>query len=110
MFVVVIFTLREHFYSHLHRAPTNDDNNRENCFVAESAHIFAEPGRDVVVGGGAHIGADVFLHGPVTVRVSAWLGWQGAGVTRVFKYFLIHVTLFVFSPGPQWIYSRILFH
>lgn len=59
---------------HFQRAPNIDANNRENCFVAESAHIFAEPGRDIVVGVGAHIGADVFLHGPVTVRVSGWLG------------------------------------
>ena len=29
-------------------------------------HIFAEPGRDVAVGDGTHIGADVFVHGPVT--------------------------------------------
>jgi acetyltransferase-like isoleucine patch superfamily enzyme len=38
----------------------------EECFVAENVHIFAEPGRDVAVGDGTHIGADVFVHGPVT--------------------------------------------
>lgn len=38
----------------------------DECFVAENVHIFAEPGRDVEVGDGTHIGADVFVHGPVT--------------------------------------------
>ena len=38
----------------------------DECFVAENAHIFAEPGRDIAVGDGTHIGADVFVHGPVT--------------------------------------------
>jgi acetyltransferase-like isoleucine patch superfamily enzyme len=37
----------------------------ENCFIAPSAHVFAEPGRLVEVGEGARIGAEVFLHGPI---------------------------------------------
>lgn len=59
------------FTACIHSSQTSNvpnNNNREKCFVAESAHVFAEPGRDVVVGGGAHIGADVFLHGPVTLE------------------------------------------
>lgn len=40
-----------------------------NCFVAETARLFAEPGRDIVVGEGSHIGADAFIHGPVTIGV-----------------------------------------
>ena len=43
----------------------------EGCFVAEGAHIFAEPGRDVVIEDGAKIGADVFLHGPAVVGKNA---------------------------------------
>ncbi|MFZ9520681.1 MAG: acyltransferase [Silvanigrellaceae bacterium] len=37
----------------------------ENCFVAPSARLFAEPGRLIDVGAGARIAADVFLHGPI---------------------------------------------
>jgi carbonic anhydrase/acetyltransferase-like protein (isoleucine patch superfamily)/acyl-coenzyme A thioesterase PaaI-like protein len=35
------------------------------CFVAPEARIFAEPGRDVVIGAGSSIAADAFLHGPI---------------------------------------------
>ncbi len=37
------------------------------CFVAPEANLFAEPGRDIVVGDGSAIGADVFIHGPVKI-------------------------------------------
>lgn len=35
------------------------------CFIAPNAHIFAEPGRAVVLGEGTHVGAEAFVHGPV---------------------------------------------
>lgn len=38
----------------------------EDCFIGEQLHIFAEPGRDVEVGDGTRLGAEVFVHGPVT--------------------------------------------
>ena len=38
----------------------------DDCFVAEKVHLFAEPNRDVLVGDGTHLGAEVFVHGPVT--------------------------------------------
>lgn len=37
----------------------------DNCFVAPSAHLFAEPGRTIEVGEGCRIAAEVFLHGPI---------------------------------------------
>jgi acetyltransferase-like isoleucine patch superfamily enzyme len=37
----------------------------DNCFVAPSARLFAEPGRLIDVGSGARIAAEVFLHGPI---------------------------------------------
>lgn len=37
----------------------------EDCFIAPSARVFAEPGRLIDVGSGARIAADVFLHGPI---------------------------------------------
>ncbi len=37
------------------------------CFVAPEARIFGEPGRPVVLGDGCSIGADAFIHGPVTL-------------------------------------------
>lgn len=39
----------------------------EGCFVAESAHIFAEPGRSVTISTGASVGAEAFIHGPVVL-------------------------------------------
>ncbi len=39
----------------------------EGCFIAPSAHVFAEPGRAVCVGEGTAIAAEVFIHGPVNI-------------------------------------------
>lgn len=39
----------------------------DSCFVAPSARLFAEPGRAIVVGARASIGAEAFVHGPVVV-------------------------------------------
>jgi acetyltransferase-like isoleucine patch superfamily enzyme len=36
-----------------------------SAFVAPEARIFAEPGRDVVIGPGSYVAAEAFLHGPV---------------------------------------------
>lgn len=38
-----------------------------SAFVSPDAHLFAEPGRAIVIGPGAAVGAEVFVHGPVTV-------------------------------------------
>ena len=38
-----------------------------SCFVAPTAHIFAEPHRAVRVGAGSAIAAECFVHGPVTI-------------------------------------------
>ncbi|GAA5316575.1 MAG: acyltransferase [Candidatus Pelagadaptatus aseana] len=37
----------------------------QGCFIAPEANIFAEPGRDIIIGSGSHIAADCFLHGPI---------------------------------------------
>ena len=39
----------------------------ENCFIAPSAHIFAEPGRRININNGARIAAECFLHGPLEI-------------------------------------------
>ena len=39
----------------------------EGCFVAPEAHLFAELGRDLVIGSGCAIAAEVFMHGPITL-------------------------------------------
>ncbi len=58
----------------------------EGCFVAPEARIFAEPGRDVIVGSGCAIAADVFVHGPAklgrNVSLNARVSLEGgaAGV------------------------------
>ena len=43
-----------------------------SAFVAPEARIFAEPGRDVVIGPEAYVAAEAFVHGPVRIgaRVS----------------------------------------
>lgn len=46
------------------------------CFIAPEAALFAEPGRDIVLGPGASVAAQVFLHGPARIgaRVSLNVG------------------------------------
>lgn len=39
----------------------------EGCFIAPEAAIFGEPGRPVVIGARCAIGAQAFLHGPITL-------------------------------------------
>ena len=39
----------------------------DHCFIAETAKLFAEPGRAIVIGAQSHIGAGCFLHGPITI-------------------------------------------
>lgn len=39
----------------------------KNCFISPLAHIFAEPGRKIVIGDNSFIAADCTLHGPLTI-------------------------------------------
>ncbi|POU26393.1 MULTISPECIES: acyltransferase [Acinetobacter] len=39
----------------------------ENCFISPLAHIFAEPGRKIVIGDHSFIAADCTLHGPLEI-------------------------------------------
>ena len=39
----------------------------DNCFIAEQAHLFAEPGRDIIIGDQCMLAADSFLHGPIVL-------------------------------------------
>jgi len=43
------------------------------CFIAPDAHIFAEPGRPIVLGDGTFVGAGAFLHGPITTGTNVGL-------------------------------------
>ena len=38
-----------------------------DCFISPDAHLFAEPGREIVIGDGSFIAADCVIHGPVTL-------------------------------------------
>ena len=38
-----------------------------DVFIAPSAHLFAEPHRDIVLGDRSVIGAEVFAHGPILI-------------------------------------------
>ena len=42
-------------------------NIGENSFIAPEAELFAEPGRDIIIGNKCMIAADVFMHGPITL-------------------------------------------
>ncbi len=37
------------------------------CFISPKAHLFAEPGRPIVIDKGASIAADCVLHGPIQI-------------------------------------------
>lgn len=37
----------------------------QDCFIAPEAMLFAEPGRDIVLGDGCSVAAEAFLHGPI---------------------------------------------
>lgn len=39
----------------------------ENCFISPLAHIFAEPGRKIVIGDNCFVSADCTLHGPLEI-------------------------------------------
>lgn len=39
----------------------------ENCFISPLAHIFAEPGRKIIIGDNCFIAADCTLHGPIHI-------------------------------------------
>ncbi|QIZ62068.1 acyltransferase [Acinetobacter indicus] len=39
----------------------------ENCFISPLAHIFAEPGRKIIIGDNTFIAADCTLHGPLHI-------------------------------------------
>ena len=71
------FSLKE---KHLQWAkPWQDDIQKElmeletvkigkNCFISSLANIFAEPGRDIIIGNNVSIGAETFLHGPIIIE------------------------------------------
>ncbi len=39
----------------------------KDCFISPDAHLFAEIGREIVIGDGSFIAADCVIHGPVTL-------------------------------------------
>ncbi|MCE9686751.1 acyltransferase [Shewanella sp. AS16] len=39
----------------------------KHCFIAPEARLFAEPGRDILIGDDCMIAAESFLHGPITL-------------------------------------------
>ncbi|MCH2556451.1 MAG: acyltransferase [Alcanivorax sp.] len=77
-----------------------------HCFVAPQARLFAEPGRDIVIGDHSHIAANCMLHGPLTlgehVSLNHHVTLEGgaAGIvigdhTRIAAY----ATLYAFDHG-----------
>ncbi len=77
-----------------------------DCFVSPEARLFAEPGREIYVGEGSHIAAEVFLHGPIRLgrhvginhRVTMDGGAAGIEIgdhTRI----AAHCTFYAFNHG-----------
>lgn len=80
----------------------------EDCFIAPEAELFAEPGRDIVIGDGSQVAAHVFMHGPITlgrnVSINAHCSLDGgsAGIeigdnTRI----AAHCTIYAFNHGLE---------
>lgn len=78
----------------------------ENCFLASSAQIFAEPRRPVVIGNHCSIGALTFVHGKVTLgdgvslnpKVTLDGGTAGIEIGRLSRI-AQGVSLFAFNHG-----------
>ncbi|WP_299007740.1 acyltransferase [uncultured Shewanella sp.] len=82
----------------------------ENCFIAPQAHLFAEPGRNIIIGSQCMIAADSFIHGPITlgdeVAINHGCSLDGgrAGITIGNKTRIANnVTIYAFNHGmsPQ---------
>lgn len=78
----------------------------EHCFIAPEANLFAEPGRDIVIGDHSQIAADVFLHGPVRLGMHVSINHGvsmdgGAAGIRVGDHTRIaaRCTLYAFNHG-----------
>ncbi len=78
----------------------------DDCFIAPEANLFAEPGRDIVIGAHCTIAADVMLHGPlqlgnhVSINHGVTMEGGNAGIcigrnTRI----AAHCQLFAFNHG-----------
>lgn len=77
-----------------------------NCFIAPNSHIFAEPGRDIILGDSCMIAADCFLHGPITlgnevaINHSCSIDGGRAGVTIGSQTRIANnVTIYAFNHG-----------
>lgn len=78
----------------------------EGCFVSPDAHLFAEPGRTLVIGDRCSIAAAVFVHGPVVLEAEVSLNARvsldgGAAGIRIGKGTRIATgaTLYAFDHG-----------
>ena len=79
-----------------------------DCFIAPEAHLFAEPGRPILIAEGCSVAADVFMHGPIVlgkhVSINARVSMDGgaAGIhigdhTRI----ATGATLYAFNHGIE---------
>jgi acetyltransferase-like isoleucine patch superfamily enzyme len=80
----------------------------ENCFVSPDAHLFAEPGRKIIIGDNSFIGADVFLHGPITIGENVGINHHcsfDGGSAGIFIgddcRIAAHCTFYAFNHGMQ---------
>jgi len=80
----------------------------QRCFIAPEVKLFAEPGRDIIMGEQCMIAADSFLHGPITlgdeVAINHGCAIDGgsAGVTIGNKTRIANnVTIYAFNHGMR---------
>lgn len=78
------------------------------CFIAPEARIFAEPGRPVIINDGAFIGADTFLHGPITIGKNVGInhhcsldGGRGGITIGDNTRIAAHCQIFAFNHGQK---------
>ncbi|QIZ78885.1 acyltransferase [Ferrimonas lipolytica] len=78
----------------------------DNCFVAETAQLFAERGRDIELGDRSHVGAGAFLHGPISIGREVGINHDcsfdgGSSGIRIGDYCRIaaNVKIYAFNHG-----------
>jgi serine acetyltransferase len=74
----------------------------EDCFIGEQLHIFAEPGRDVEVGDGTRLGAEVFVHGPVTFGSNVAINVRCHIDVRIGDHAVVGMGAVVTKNVPPW--------
>jgi len=97
---------QQEIQQHLKQMETVSIGNQ--CFISPEANLFAEPGRDILIGDNSYIAADCVLHGPIkigkNVSINHHVTMEGGSQaivigddTRIASY----CTFYAFNHGMQ---------